>query len=476
MKLRKVNVLLIILTLCSIALGVDNEANSNQKPQYAIRMGSEFSVTDANSLTHSPNSSSTMSKVNTSNKNSQSIVRVPPEPKYNDRIAASTVLSIPTSLSDSIDKIEKNNVSQITTSCKELLYKEPSFKNLQLYLKALNTQQLLELMEYTSESDPSLASGLIETSIVPELKGRWSQDKSPWQNHIPYGQLLKIASDKQKPKLLRKVMIDMLGNCKKITNKNRKATTKQIAQGLVKIIEDTENHGEIRAYAVTDLGLISQEQHDDMSSYSDFFLRLAQDSSEDVSVRVRSFQMLSLLDNVEAISMLKDRCMNYQAEDNAAVAKATIIALSDYAQKNHLDALENILYVLMETSDPDVFSASIYAISRLDEYSFMTALPVIIAEKDRFKDEVLVEDSIYAALWRQPDAVMNAIDSDDEEMVQAGIEAACYVPLPPVKERLQELLATSSAKLQGIIRKALERAEDIEGYTSILNQIAKEGR
>lgn len=43
MKLQKVNVILIILTLCSIALGVDNQANSNQNipPENAQKISSE---------------------------------------------------------------------------------------------------------------------------------------------------------------------------------------------------------------------------------------------------------------------------------------------------------------------------------------------------------------------------------------------------------------------------------------------------
>ena len=422
------------------------------------------------------NLSLSIAKTSTPGKNTSSAVHIPPEPKYNNRKSVSTALSIPNVLSDSVAKIEKNNNSQIGISWKDFLRKEPTSQNLQLFLKTLNTSQLLELMDYTSESDPSFASGFMEVVIIPELKARWSQEKSPWQNQIPYGQLLQIASDKQNPKLLRKVMIDMLGKCKRITNKNRNAISKQISQGLVKIIEDTENHGDIRAYAITDLGLISQQLHGDASPYSELFLQLAQDSSEDISVRVKSLQMLPILDNMQAISVLEESCMNYQPEDNAAIAKATMVALSDYAQKSDVDVLEAILRVLVVTPDSEAFSAGVYATSRLDESSFMTALPVLIAEKGRFQDDTLVEDSIHAALWRQPDAVMNAINSEDEEMVQAGIEAACYVPLPPISERLQELLATSSTKLQGKIRKALEKAEDIEGYELILNQIAKEGR
>ena len=413
-------------------------------------------------------------KIYNSNRNKQSIVQIPPEPIYKNQAPAPSPV-LPKVISDAVVRLKKSNpTSRVGTTWDAFLQKEPTIENLRFFLDSLDTPQLFELMEYTSDSDPSFASGFIEIAIIPELKARWSQDESPWENQVPYDQLLQIASDKQKPELLRQVMIDLLGACKGMTNDNRDVVLEQMSQGLAVIIEDIENAGDTRAYAITDLGLISQQLHGDASPYSELFLRLAQDSSEDMSVRVRSLQMLPMLDEMQAITVLEDSCMNYQPEDNAAIAKATMVALSDYAQKGDVDVLEPISRVLVVTLDPEAFSAGVYATSRLDESSFMTALPMLIAEKGRFQDDTLVEDSIHAALWRQPDAVMNAINSDDEEMVRAGIEAACYVPLPPIKERLQELLAASSPEQQGKIRKALEKTEDIEGYEQIKNQLSKE--
>jgi len=467
--------ILVAIVVSLYFFGLILNKRSGQNSNYTIKKHSEFSSTETDYLIQNSNLSLSMSKVSTSNKNSQSIVRVPPEPKYNNRILAPTTFSIPKVLSDSIAKIEENHPSsQIGALWKDFLQEEPTLESLRLFLNSLNTPQLFELIEYTSESDPSFASGFMGIAIIPELKARWSQGGSPWQNQVPYDQLLQIALDKQKPELLRQVMIDLLGACKGMTNENRDVVLEQMSQGLARIIEDTENAGDTRAYAITDLGLISQQLHGDASPYSELFFRLAQDSSEDMSVRVKSLQMLPMLDDMQAISVLEDSCMNYQPEDNAAIAKATMVALSDYAQKSDVDVLEPISRVLVVTLDSEAFSAGVYAISRLEESSFMTALPMLIAEKGRFQDDILVEDSIHAALWRQPDAVMNAINSDEEEMVRAGIEAACYVPLPPIKKRLQELLAASSPEQQGKIRKALEKAEDIEGYKHITNQLSKE--
>ena len=417
------------------------------------------------------------SNIYNSNRNSKSIVKIPPEPDYRqNNVPAPIALTPPKALIEAIEKIQENDSeSQVADLWESFLQGEPTHERLQEFLSSLDTPQLFELMEYTSGSDTLFASSFMANAIIPELKGRWAQEGDHWEDYVPYDQLLQIAMDKQKPDLFRKVMIDLLSASKRMTVEEKAAVLGQMSQGLAAIVKDTENASDTRAYAIGDLGLISQELHGEESPYSELFLRLAQDNEEDMSVRVKSIQMLPLLEDYRVIPVLEDSCMNYQPKDNVEMTKAAVVALSDYAQKSDIQPLEPISNVMVVTSDSKVFSASVYAISRLDEESFVAALPTIITEKKRFKNDSLVDDSIYAALWRQPDAVINAINSDDAEMIQAGIEAACYVPLPPVKKRLDELLTTSPPDQQDLIRRALKRAEDVEAYEMIIDQISKEG-
>jgi hypothetical protein len=395
-------------------------------------------------------------------------IKVPPEPlanKHNSEIQRRPD-SIPNA-SSSFPTIDPNVI--LLEQWEGFLKKDPSRIQLTSFLQRLEATEIFGLMEYISQVDPQLASAMFSYDVIPSLKQRWSEDGQRWEENAPYDWLLALASDTGKPPLFRMVMVDILGTG------SREATDQSIrtkmSGGLAAIGQSASDSESVRIYAINKLGIITPP--DEESPHAGLLRALAVDKTEPGSLRGASITALSHIGNKMAVPMIQRICDEYQPENDPELARASVVALGDFGRRYQAPALDHILNVLTKTENRDVHASAMHAISLLDDAQFAESLPEIMETSGRFEADSHTRNSLTAVLWAHPDAVVVALNSDDDEAVQAAIQAATIVPLPPARARMEQLLKTRPAEEQQAIKAALEKTNDTATYEMIVAQNAK---
>ncbi|MCG3141136.1 MAG: hypothetical protein HDKAJFGB_02326 [Anaerolineae bacterium] len=393
-------------------------------------------------------------------------IQVPPEPTYNVDVQTARAQSNanPRTPPPAIDP-----GIPLSQQWDKFLKKNPPREELAAFLQQLKTPEMLDLMVHVSLADSELASAMFSYEVIPILKQRWSGGGQRWEDDAPYDRLLALASDTENPPLFRMVMVDVLGTgSREATDHNIR---RRMADGLAAIGQRVNDAESVRVYAINKLGIISPT--DQASPHVGLLRSFVVDQTERGSVRAASITALSRIGDEVAVPLIQDICDQYQPNANPEVARAAVVALGDFARSHRAPALDHIQNVLSKTEDRDVHASALHAVSLLDDAQFAKSLPEILETSKRFEGDAHTRNSLTAVLWAHPDAVMAALNSDDEAAISAAIRAAAIVPLPPARARLEQLLQTRPTAEQKAIRAALEKTNDTEAYEMILVQNAK---
>ena len=350
-----------------------------------------------------------------------------------------------------------------------LLQSKPTQNQIRDFFTNLNFLEICKIMDYLCISEPELASAMFAYDIIPILKARWSADGQRWQDNAPYDLLLKLALDANKSILFRQVMIDIIGSGAR--GSHDETIRSRMAEGLFLIANDANQAEAVRVGTINKVGIMSPPEE-----IKRFTLALRKNVTDETAppiVRRASIHALTRMEDNEIVPALQSICDDYLSDSDSIVARAAVVALSDFAQIEPVDAAPQIKLILGTTKDSSVYGSAVYAMSRLDSEEFVAGLPSIMEAQSQFKGDPLVHNSLISCLWARPGDVVRGLNSENQTIVAAAVQAATLVPLPPARPRLQALLEDASRSDHDFINLAIEKSMDETGYKEILNQNLK---
>ena len=365
-----------------------------------------------------------------------------PEPKSNlpsNRRPVSSESAVTSSPTKSSEKQR-----ELIEMWKRLLQEEPDRDSIRRFIVSLSDDQLLELMEYFCSSKQL---PLVEALVIPTLKQRWGRD-------VPFEQLLDLAVNGERNDLFRTILVDIIT----VTAKDAQLVERDaIASRLMQIAIDRTEDGNFRERVIKYLSGMLQHGVSEENTYSDTFLKILTNASEDPRVVAASTTALRRLEDNRAVPVLMETCLNYGSESNTCMARHAVVTLAKYHMKHDTESpLHAIRHVLKTTQDDRLYGSSVYAISLLTNTDVLEALPDMVNSVDARGQSG--KDSLVSALCKHKQAVLDALGNHDHKYVIAALKACALVPVPEAKDMLNKL-ATEFPEHSLLIVRALEKAD-----------------